>query len=109
LRDYLSKFIDFPIKTSLEEGQPRLLLTSVDIQDFTSPVVFDSYQNYMMPLLNAVQLSRERSKKAVVIVMVMMVVVYGIQNMVTQKVDMLYFMMVYGLIRCLPAPLVNMQ
>ena len=44
LRDYLSKFIDFPIKTSLEKGQPRLLLTSVDIQDFTSPVVFDSYQ-----------------------------------------------------------------
>jgi NTE family protein len=44
LRDYLSKFIDFPIKTSLEKGQPRLLLTSVDIQDFTSPVVFDSYE-----------------------------------------------------------------
>src|ERR671915_261602 len=40
LKDYLSKFIDFPIKTSLEEGQPRLLLTSVDIQDFTSHVVF---------------------------------------------------------------------
>lgn len=37
LRNYLSKFIDFPIKTSLEKGQPRLLLTSVDIQDFTSP------------------------------------------------------------------------
>ena len=56
----------------------------------------------MMPLSNAVQLSRERSKNAVVIVvvvavavivMVMMVVVDGIQNMVTQKVDMLYFMM----------------
>jgi NTE family protein len=44
LRDYLSKFIEFPIKTSLEKGQPRLLLTSVDIQDFTSPVVFDSYE-----------------------------------------------------------------
>jgi NTE family protein len=44
LRNYLSKFIDFPIKTSLEKGQPRLLLTSVDIQDFTSPVVFDSYE-----------------------------------------------------------------
>jgi NTE family protein len=44
LRDYLSKFIDFPIKTSLEKGQPRLLLTSVDIQDFTSPVIFDSYE-----------------------------------------------------------------
>ena len=27
-----------------EKGQPRLLLTSVDIQDFTSPVVFDSYE-----------------------------------------------------------------
>jgi hypothetical protein len=44
LRNYLSKFIDFPIKTSLEEGEPRLLLTSVDIQDFTSPVIFDSYK-----------------------------------------------------------------
>jgi NTE family protein len=44
LRNYLSKFINFPIKTSLEKGQPRLLLTSVDIQDFTSPVIFDSYE-----------------------------------------------------------------
>ena len=44
LRNYLSKFVDFPIKTSPEKGQPRLLLTSVDIQDFTSPVVFDSYE-----------------------------------------------------------------
>jgi NTE family protein len=44
LRNYLSKFIDFPIKTSLEKGQPRLLLTSVDIQDYTISVVFDSYE-----------------------------------------------------------------
>jgi NTE family protein len=44
LRSYLSKFVDFPIKTSLEMGQPRLLLTSVDIQDYTTPVVFDSYE-----------------------------------------------------------------
>jgi len=44
LRNYLSQFIDFPIKTSLEKGQPRLLLTSVDIQDYTTPVVFDSYK-----------------------------------------------------------------
>ena len=44
LRNYLSEFIDFPIKTSLEKGQPRLLLTSVDIQDYTTPVVFDSYE-----------------------------------------------------------------
>jgi hypothetical protein len=45
LRNYLSKFVDFPIKTSLERGQPRLILTSVDIEDFTSPVVFDSYES----------------------------------------------------------------
>jgi NTE family protein len=44
LRNYLSKFVDFPIKTNLEKGQPRLILTSVDIEDFTSPVVFDSYE-----------------------------------------------------------------
>jgi predicted acylesterase/phospholipase RssA len=44
LRNYLSEFIDLPIKTSLEKGQPRLLLTSVDIQDYTTPVVFDSYE-----------------------------------------------------------------
>jgi predicted acylesterase/phospholipase RssA len=44
LRSYLSKFVDFPIKTSLEKDQPRLLLTSVDIQDYAAPVVFDSYE-----------------------------------------------------------------
>jgi NTE family protein len=44
LRSYPSKFVDFPIKTSLEKGQPRLLLTSVDIQDYSTPVVFDSYE-----------------------------------------------------------------
>jgi len=44
LRNYLTKFVDFPIKTSLEKGQPRLLLTSVDIQDYATPVVFDSYE-----------------------------------------------------------------
>ena len=44
LKNYLCKFVDFPIKTRLEEGQPRLLLTSVDIQDFSSTVVFDSYE-----------------------------------------------------------------
>ena len=44
LKNYLSKFVDFPIKTRIEDGQPRLLLTSVDIQDFSSTVVFDSYE-----------------------------------------------------------------
>ncbi|MEW6603499.1 MAG: patatin-like phospholipase family protein [Thermoproteota archaeon] len=44
LREYLSSFVDFPIKTSFEKGQPRLLLTSVDVEDYTSAVVFDSYE-----------------------------------------------------------------
>lgn len=44
LRKYLSEFVDFPIKTSFEKGQPRLLLTSVDVQDYTTAIVFDSYE-----------------------------------------------------------------
>jgi NTE family protein len=44
LRRYLSKFIDFPIKTSFEKGEPRLLLVSVDVQDYTDAVIFDSYK-----------------------------------------------------------------
>jgi predicted acylesterase/phospholipase RssA len=52
LRNYLSKFVDFPIKTSLEKGQPRLLLTSVDIQDYATPVVFDSYEKLHDALVN---------------------------------------------------------
>jgi NTE family protein len=44
LRSYLSKFIDFPIKTSFEKGEPRLLLVSVDVQDYTDAVIFDSYK-----------------------------------------------------------------
>jgi NTE family protein len=50
LRNYLSKFVDFPIKTSFEKGEPRLLLVSVDIQDYRTAVVFDSYkkQHYAM-------------------------------------------------------------
>ena len=49
LRNYLSKFVDFPINTSLEREQPRLILTSIDIEDFTSPVVFDSYEKLHQP------------------------------------------------------------
>jgi NTE family protein len=44
LRTYLSKFVDFPIKTSFEKGEPRLLLVSMDIQDYRTAVVFDSYK-----------------------------------------------------------------
>lgn len=44
LRSYLQKFVDFPIKTSFEKEEPRLLLVSVDVQDYSSAVVFDSYK-----------------------------------------------------------------
>jgi NTE family protein len=44
LGSYLEKFVDFPIKTCFEKAEPRLLLVSVDVQDYTSAVVFDSYK-----------------------------------------------------------------
>ena len=64
LRNYLSKFIDFPIKTSLEKGQPRLLLTSVDIQDYTTSVVFDSYEKlHHAPVRNNNTMVKEKDNK----------------------------------------------
>jgi NTE family protein len=42
LRKSLERFAKFPIATSYEENQPRLLLVAVDVADGT-PVVFDSY------------------------------------------------------------------
>jgi NTE family protein len=42
LRKSLEKFAKFPIATSYEENQPRLILVSVDVADGI-PVVFDSY------------------------------------------------------------------
>jgi NTE family protein len=63
LRNYLSKFVDFPIKTSLERGQPRLILTSVDIEDFTSPVVFDSYEKlHRAPTIQKKAMESEKGK-----------------------------------------------
>jgi predicted acylesterase/phospholipase RssA len=44
LSNYLRSYVDFPIKTDFADGQPRLLLTSVDVQDYTTAVVFDSYK-----------------------------------------------------------------
>jgi NTE family protein len=43
LKESLEKFAKFPISTSFENGEPRLLLVAVDIQEAT-PVVFDSYE-----------------------------------------------------------------
>jgi predicted acylesterase/phospholipase RssA len=42
LKDSLEKFAKFPIATSYDENQPRLILTAVDVLD-GKPVVFDSY------------------------------------------------------------------
>ena len=46
LKDSLEKFAKFPISTSFENNEPRLLLDAVDMQEAT-PVVFDSYERKM--------------------------------------------------------------
>ena len=43
LKESLEKFAKFPISTSFENNEPRLLLVAVDVQAAT-PVVFDSYE-----------------------------------------------------------------
>ena len=43
LKKSLEKFAKFPISTSFENNEPRLLLVAVDVQELT-PVVFDSYE-----------------------------------------------------------------
>jgi NTE family protein len=44
LRDSTEKFVKFPIATSFERGEPRLLVISVDAAEGTT-VTFDSYEN----------------------------------------------------------------
>jgi predicted acylesterase/phospholipase RssA len=44
LRKSMEKFAKFPIATSLDEGQPRLLVVSVDVAEGTT-VTFDSYES----------------------------------------------------------------
>jgi len=43
LKESLEKFANFPISTSFDKDEPRLLLVAVDVQEAT-PVVFDSYE-----------------------------------------------------------------
>ena len=43
LKESLEKFAKFPISTSFDDDEPRLLLVAVDVQELT-PVVFDSYE-----------------------------------------------------------------
>jgi NTE family protein len=51
LEDILKEYINlFPIQTSFDKGEPRLLLISVDVQDCTTAVTFDSYQKFKPPI-----------------------------------------------------------
>src|SRR5215467_194655 len=44
LRIFLENEVhQFPIKTSIEDNEPRLLMVSVDVQDCSTPITFDSY------------------------------------------------------------------
>lgn len=43
LKESLEKFAKFPISTSFDNNEPRLLLIAVDVQECV-PVVFDSYE-----------------------------------------------------------------
>ncbi len=43
MKESLEKFAKFPISTSFESGEPRLLLVAADVQEGAS-VVFDSYE-----------------------------------------------------------------
>ena len=43
LKDSLEKFAKFPISTNFENGEPRLLLVAIDVQE-AAAVVFDSYE-----------------------------------------------------------------
>ncbi|MGC2685293.1 MAG: hypothetical protein WA323_25840, partial [Candidatus Nitrosopolaris sp.] len=43
LKESLEKFARFPISTSFEKGEPRLLLVAVDVQEGAA-VIFDSYE-----------------------------------------------------------------
>ncbi len=42
LAESIKRFVHFPLRTSITLGEPRLLLTSVDVKE-ASPVRFDSY------------------------------------------------------------------
>jgi NTE family protein len=44
LRKSIEKFVKFPIATSYERGEPRLLIVSVDATEGV-PVTFDSYED----------------------------------------------------------------
>jgi NTE family protein len=51
LEDILKAYINlFPIQTSFDRGEPRLLLVGVDVEDCSTAVTFDSYQKLKLPV-----------------------------------------------------------
>jgi NTE family protein len=46
LKEYINQF---PIQTSFDRGEPRLLLVGIDVEDCTTAVTFDSYQKFKPP------------------------------------------------------------
>lgn len=50
LQSILKEYINlFPIQTSFDSGEPRLLLVGVDVEDCSTAVTFDSYQKFKPP------------------------------------------------------------
>ena len=51
LEDILKEYINlFPIQTSFDRGEPRLLLVGVDVEDCTTAVTFDNYEKLRPPV-----------------------------------------------------------
>jgi NTE family protein len=65
LEDILKEYINqFPIQTSFDKGEPRLLLVSVDVQDCTTAVTFDSYQKFNLPTKNKKVIEKPGEREA---------------------------------------------
>jgi NTE family protein len=59
LKSILKKYINFPIRTSFDAGEPRLLLVSVDVQDCTTAVTFDSYEKLKLPTIENREITKD--------------------------------------------------
>jgi NTE family protein len=63
LEDILKEYIDqLPIQTSFDKAEPRLLLVSVDVQDCTTAVTFDSYQKFEPPSVKNKKITGKASR-----------------------------------------------
>ncbi len=63
MKDILKKYVDnFPIQTSFDNGEPRLLLVSVDVKDCTTAVTFDSYQKFKSPIVKDKEVRKDTNE-----------------------------------------------